>query len=526
MSNFLLITKINLMSFFDVKKVTNSKYNRDVRRNIFKIILFILVLAYFSFYIYQLVSFMMPGFILNNNPLDVLGVMFFGTSFFIIFYNVFKVKTILFDFKDYDLLMSLPLKRSTIILSKIVSTYLLNLLYTLIIMVPTYFAYIQFLKLSSPFLYFSLLFIIPIVPLLISFLLGIIISWITSFFKNKNLGSYVINLSIIFLVLLISFKMNNMNAVDLANKSTNILSKTNGFYPLTTIFTNMLNNFQITDLLLFLFTPVALLGLFIFIINKGYISIRERLLRSVTKGNYEIKTYHDSGALMALYRKELKKFVSNSMYLLNTIFGCIMIVFLVVCLLIFDDNAIGKILSVEDFGVVLKNNIIFVIALACSISSTTHPSISLEGKSLWIMKMLPVNSTIIFLSKIMVNLTFLIPTILISGTFFGIHFHFEPTNFILLYLTPLAYAIFISVLGIILNLLFPKFDFSNEVKVIKQSLPSFLVIFAGIVAVAFPLIIGDMSTKFLILVTSVMYFVDIVLIIILNVYGSKRIKSL
>ena len=119
-------------------------------------------------------------------------------------------------------------------------------------------------------------------------------------------------------------------------------------------------------------------------------------------------------------------------------------------------------------------------------SSTTNSSISLEGKSLWIIKMLPVSTSKIFASKIMVNLTVLLPTAIIVCTFFGIYLKLSLVNFIFTYLISFAYSIFTSVLGLLLNLLFPKFDYDNEVRVIKQSLAVFLSILIGIISVLLP----------------------------------------
>ena len=526
MSKFLLITKINLLRFLDIKRVTNHKYKSERKRNIFKVILSVGILLYLAFYVFGLTSYLLPGFILLNKPIYALGLMFSVTSMFIFFHNLFKVKTILFDFKDYDLLSSMPIKRNVIILSKIVSVYLLNLLYTIIIMVPAFIAYELKVPSSFGIRYFLFLFIIPIVPLVLSYIIGIVLSWLTSFFKNKNIGSYIVNFSLVIIIMFISLKISSSDVNALASSGVNVLDKVNNFYPLTNIFINLLINFHFTDLIIFITVPLILTYVFVLIINYFYSPIRNKLLRSNVKNDYIIKIYNHNRPLMTLYKKDFKKFVSSPLYILNTMFGCVLLIVFIIGIIIFNDDTLSRYLNIPNLGEFLKQNVILVIATICALSSTTYPSISLEGKSFWIMKMLPVSSDKIFISKIMVNLTFLIPTILISGTFFGIYLHFGLEEFLLIYLMPLMYSFFVAIIGLIYNLLFPKFDFENEVKVIKQSTPSLLTVATGLLTTLVPFTLLNINKEFMTLITFLLLTINIVLLIILHYYGARRIKML
>ena len=119
---------------------------------------------------------LMPVFISINKPLYLLSLLFAICSAYIFIANIFKIKDLLFDFKDYDLLMSLPVGRNMVLASKITSLYITNLLYTLVIMIPGYLAYISFLDLPHDWLFFVLLPTIPIIPILLSSIISIIIT--------------------------------------------------------------------------------------------------------------------------------------------------------------------------------------------------------------------------------------------------------------------------------------------------------------------------------------------------------------
>ena len=64
----------------------------------------------------------------------------------------------------------------------------------------------------------------------------------------------------------------------------------------------------------------------------------------------------------------------------------------------------------------------------------------------------------------------------------------------------IGYALLMSQLGLLFNLFDPKFDFTNEIQVIKQSLPVFLTMIIGIIAVVVPLTLHEITTNYCILV--------------------------
>ena len=526
MNKFLLITKINLLELFMATKNNSSKYRSERRKKSLKILGVTFIVGYLLWYVYYISNMLMPTFITIGKPLYLLAFLFAICSIFIFFSNVFKIKGIIFDFKDYDLLMSLPISRNIVITSKIVSLYIFNLIYAFVIMIPGYIAYISYVNLPYDGIFFLLLFTIPIIPILLSIIVGIILSWIISFFKNKNIGSYIAYFMLIIVIFSISFITNEINEMELVNKSINLVDRFSHFYPFATLFVNLLNNFNFFNLLIYLFLPIILMMLFIFFINKGYIPLRSRLLKQSIKNDYEVSGYKINSPLKGLYYKELKKYFSNSLYVINTAFGSIILIFLILSFLLFNDYMITRFTKLLNMNEIVKSNIFMIFSLLCVLSSTTNSSISLEGKSLWIMKMLPVSSDKIFLSKILVNLTILIPTVIIGGVFFGVYLHLTIVPFIFILLMPLSYSLFTSIMGLLLNLVFPKFYFDNEIRVIKQSLPVFLSILIGILVVLVPFKLMDTTLDSIIVITSVIILIDIILAIVLHFYGQRKMIKL
>ena len=526
MSKFLLITKINLLNIFNVNKLISFRSKNDKRKKIIKSIIMIGLFIYVSVGIYVLIHELMPVFVSINKPLYALGMLFSVCSLYIFFANIIKIKSVLFDFKDFDLLMSLPISRNMVLASKIVSLYVVNLLYTVVIMIPGYLAYIRFVNLPHDWLFFILLPTIPVIPILISSIIGIIITWITSLFSNKNIGSYVSNILLITVVLLLYFSIYNVDTSQIVNNGINLVNSLSHYYPLTSVFVNLLESIDLVNLLIYYISPIILTAIFIVIINLGYTKLRTRLLKQNVKSNYRIKVYNSKSPVVSLYKKELKKYFSSSLYVINTAFGCIIVFILIIAILIFKDNAINYFNNITGLSDTLKTNMFMVLSLLSVLSCTTNSSMSLEGKNFWILKMLPVSTDKIFLSKILVNLTILVPTIIVGSTFFGIYLHLSLVEFIFMYLTPLVYAIFASCTGLLLNLIFPVFDYENEVKVIKQSMAVFLSIVIGLSVSIIPFAIADINIDLIILITSIMLLIDILVIIILHFYGERKVRRL
>ncbi|MFQ8600428.1 MAG: putative ABC transporter permease subunit [Oscillospiraceae bacterium] len=110
---------------------------------------------------------------------------------------------------------------------------------------------------------------------------------------------------------------------------------------------------------------------------------------------------------------------------------------------------------------------------------TTACSISLEGKNFWLLRSLPVSTRTVLWSKIALNLLLILPVVALNAVILSIGLRVNVLQAALLFFTPAAYGLFISIAGQLLNLLFPNFGWTNETAVIKQSAPAFLTMLAG-----------------------------------------------
>lgn len=113
-----------------------------------------------------------------------------------------------------------------------------------------------------------------------------------------------------------------------------------------------------------------------------------------------------------------------------------------------------------------------MVVLFCflaALANTTAPSISLEGKNLWILKASPVDVGTILLAKLCVQLTIAIPVLIIDSVILSLTLHFSFMSFLWVCLIPVLMSVLSGLVGLIANLRYHRFDFTNEMQVVKNS---------------------------------------------------------
>ena len=81
------------------------------------------------------------------------------------------------------------------------------------------------------------------------------------------------------------------------------------------------------------------------------------------------------------------------------------------------------------------------LCLFIGIACTSACSISLEGKSLWIIRSLPVDTSTIFAAKIGVNLTITVPISILDSILLGLFLQPDLMGWIGMFVIPLLYCL-------------------------------------------------------------------------------------
>lgn len=119
------------------------------------------------------------------------------------------------------------------------------------------------------------------------------------------------------------------------------------------------------------------------------------------------------------------------------------------------------------------------VCVLSSMNIITAPSISLEGKSLWIARSLPVSSWQILKAKLGLHLLFTCVPALICSICFCIALGIDAVASAAVIIIPQIYTLLCAVSGLRVNLRMPNLNWSNESVAVKQSLGVLLAMFIG-----------------------------------------------
>jgi len=275
----------------------------------------------------------------------------------------------------------------------------------------------------------------------------------------------------------------------ISNISVTMTEQIDKIYPISPLYTSAIVHGNILAFLAFIVFSVVLFIIFVAIVSWKYVSINSALTSHATKSNYVLTEFKTDSPLKALYKKEIRRYLSSALYIMNTGIGYILMIVMSASILLVNPDKLEISLQIPGLKNMLTTLAPLIISTMACLMSTTVSSISLEGKQWWIVTSLPVNTKKIFDSKILVNLTLAIPSTLLSSTLLAFALRFDFFSCLLLYITPITYVLFVSVLGITINANMPSFNWDNEAYVIKQSGATLIAMLIGMISFAIPFIL-------------------------------------
>ena len=191
----------------------------------------------------------------------------------------------------------------------------------------------------------------------------------------------------------------------------------------------------------------------------------------------------------ALLKKEWRRLLSCPIYAMNTVVGYVLMILLGVMVLTMKADTLEGMINIPGIEDQLVGAFPFIIAMCAGIAPMTAPSLSLEGKSRWIMCSLPVKSIEIFRAKITLNLLFAVPSVFLCSFCVWIKFPGTAADNLLLFVLPLAFSVFTAVFGMAVNVKFPRYDWTQEIQAVKNSASVLICVFTGMFAALIPLMI-------------------------------------
>lgn len=395
------------------------------------------------------------------------------------FGSVFNTYSGLYLSKDNDLLLSMPIPVGAIISSRLLSVYLLGLLYSGIISLPAAVVYWISVPLTPGGVVGPLVMVVlvSLVVLVLSCVLGYAVARISLKLKNKSFITVLLALVFFGAYYFFYFKAQTMIQKLVENAAVYGARIKGSAYPLYAF--GCASEGAWLPLLGTAAVVAILCALTWLLLSRSFLRVATATGR-VGKKVYTERTAQVHSVPRALLGKELSRFTTSPNYMLNCGLGVLLLPILAVLTLI-KGGEIGTVIN-EIFGAdsgVLPVLFCTAICLGVSMCDMTAPSVSLEGKTLWLLQSLPVRPWQVLQAKLRLQLLLTGIPVALCVLCALIVTPLTAAQIAPFCLLPLLYTLFSALLGLYLGLKMPNLTWTNELIPIKQSGPVMIVLFGG-----------------------------------------------
>ena len=401
-------------------------------------------------------------------------VMFVGT--------VFTAKTQLYEAKDNDLLLAMPVKPRDILVSRLFVIWVMNSFINLVISAAAGISWIVRNPVSvisvAAFLLISL--VLPLFSLALSALFGFLISLATRRVRNKSVITTVFSLLFLAAYMYV------------VNKSTTWIQSLSymGGYVADSLRSVFLLRWigeavaagDVKHLALSLVCLLVPFALAFLILDRTFIK-SVTTVRSEAKRAFKENAYGVEKISAALFKKEAARFVSSSGYMLNAGFGAVMEVAVGVIVLVKRDFLISFFRGGAVPPEYLFPLLVTGLCLMAAMTDISAPSVSLEGKTLWIIRAAPVNAVDVLRAKLQFHCAASGAASVIASVLVCVAMRATPAQWAIGVVLPLLFVAFEGLLGLLCGLRYPNLDWENENQAVKTGMAVFISMFGAMGAV-------------------------------------------
>ncbi len=395
------------------------------------------------------------------------------------FGSVFNTYAGLYLPRDNDLLLSMPIPVSTLVASRLLGVYLMGLLYSAVVILPAVIVYWAASGVTLPAAAGGLLItaVISVFVLTISCALGWVVAKISQKLKHKSLITVLVSLAVIGAYYFVYFKAQSMIRDLLANAAVYGARIKGTAYPVY-----LFGRVGVGDIgasTIVSGAVAVLFGLMWVLLSRSFLQVTTSTGK-VVRREYRWMRSRQRGIDAALLGREFSRFTASPSYMLNCGLGTFLMPLCAIAVLWKGGNLVSMLnaMFAEREGSVPFLLCVVLCGLA-SMNFMTAPSISLEGKSLWLLRSLPVEPWRIFQAKIRMQLLLtglpVLLCIICTAAVYPLHL----TQLLVCFLFAGSYVLLMALVGLFLGVRMPTLTWTNEIMPIKQSAPVMITLFGG-----------------------------------------------
>jgi len=343
----------------------------------------------------------------------------------------------------------------------------------------------------------------PILPLAIAALFVVVIMRFINIRKNKDLLMIIGSFLGIFLGLAINFFVQQIPEGseeefirNLVESQKELIKSIGAKFPPSLWATYSLSEPGFSSLgyfTLFVGISILLLGALIWIGNrifyKGLLSGQEihRRNKSLSTQQLEDRSTKTSSPLAALFWKEWRLFLRTPIYVMNGLVGMLIVPLFMLMPLFTQEGELNKLLSqlrLPEFGLIVTLGALAVSLFTASINIVACTSVSREGSTFWISKIIPVSAKIQILAKLIHSAAISFIGIFVVIIAIQLLAELSLLRITTLIILGILGSLGLNIINLIIDVLRPKLDWNDPQEAVKQNFNGFLGILLPLIVMA------------------------------------------
>ena len=394
-----------------------------------------------------------------------------------VFGSVFNTYASLYLAKDNDLLLSMPIPVYVLLASRLLGVYLMGLLYSGIVIRPAVIVYwaVAGVTLANVLGGVLLTALISVFVMTLSCALGWVVAKI-SLLKHKSFVTVVISLAFFGAYYFFYFRAMALIQELLANLAVYGAAVKDGapIYLFGSVGTGDAKACIIVTVFV-----AALFALMWVLISRSFLKTATATGKTA-RTVYRETTVRQKSIPAALLGREFAHFGASPNYMLNCGLGTFL---MPVCALLILWKG-GEFLStVEALFDGLEGSVPVMLSIClCGVASMndmTAPSVSLEGKSLWLMQSMPVTPWQVLKAKLSMQIILTAVPMALCIVCAAAVYPFLPVQLLMMTLLVMSYVVLMALFGLLLGVKNPILTWTNEISPIKQSAPVMIALFGS-----------------------------------------------
>ena len=476
MKKFFALLKVSVKSMLLSSTNSRGRSRKKAASGIGAMVL----IAFLGLYLSGLYSSLLMS-VLAPVHMEVLVFIFMGMGALVggLLFTAFAVKGVVFGGKDNDLLLSMPVSTTALMASRVTAIYLENLLFSFFVLAPAG-AVCAFMTQSGvgrgALFWVRLLiavFALPLLDTALSVLLGALVAFLSAKVSKGALGQNIVMAVYMAAVFYFAFNLNGM-IEDLAANAAGVKESLGWAAPMLWMADGIMGDWGL--LLAFAACCAIPFALVVFGLGRVYRQAVTAFAARSARNDYKLSAQSASGQKKALLAKEARRFFGTPMYFWNSGIGLIMLLAAGVAALVMQ-NDLRELIAMMGGALPVMPMAALVMGFCLCTCLIAAPSISLEGRYLWILREAPVDERSLLWVKTGFELLLSVPCTVIAGVCLTIALQLSAADAAVLLGAMLLFCVGHAAFGMLMGLTFPKLDAVNETVVVKQGMASMLDMF-------------------------------------------------